>query len=108
MADELEILQLALAARYRIHDELGRGGMATVYRAHDLRHDRAVALKVLKPALAEALGPRFLHEITLTAVARDLGETALPLFTAAPDGRTILYTRRDASVNELMLVENLR
>jgi hypothetical protein len=43
-----------------------------------------------------------------TIVARDLGETALPLFTASPDGRTILYTRRDASVNEAVLVENFR
>jgi serine/threonine protein kinase len=58
----------ALHDRYRIDRELGRGGMATVYLAHDLRHDRPIALKVLDPALAAALGPdRFLLEIKVTA-----------------------------------------
>jgi serine/threonine protein kinase len=50
-------LQLALGSAYRIERELGRGGMATVYLAHDLKHDRPVALKVLHPDLAQALGP---------------------------------------------------
>ncbi|MCH9014216.1 MAG: serine/threonine protein kinase, partial [Gemmatimonadetes bacterium] len=68
MANELERLRQALADRYRIKWELGRGGMATVYLAHDLKHDRSVALKVLKPDLATALGPeRFLREIEITA-----------------------------------------
>ena len=59
---------MALADHYRLDRELGRGGMATVYLAHDLRHDRPVALKVLRPELAAALGPeRFLREIRLTA-----------------------------------------
>jgi serine/threonine-protein kinase len=63
-----ELLNRALAERYRVSHEIGRGGMATVYRAHDLKHDRPVALKVLKPELAAALGTdRFLREITLTA-----------------------------------------
>jgi eukaryotic-like serine/threonine-protein kinase len=63
-----EALAAALADRYRIERELGRGGMATVYLAHDLRHDRPVALKVLRPELAAALGPeRFLRETKLTA-----------------------------------------
>jgi eukaryotic-like serine/threonine-protein kinase len=58
----------ALADRYRIERELGRGGMATVYLAHDLRHDRPVALKVLRPELAASLGPeRFLQEIRIAA-----------------------------------------
>jgi thioredoxin-like negative regulator of GroEL len=58
----------ALRDRYTLERELGRGGMATVYLAHDLRHDRPVALKVLRPELAAALGPeRFLREIRLTA-----------------------------------------
>jgi eukaryotic-like serine/threonine-protein kinase len=68
MTSELDRLSAALAGRYRIEREIGRGGMATVYRAHDLRHDRPVAIKVLKPELAAALGAeRFLREITLTA-----------------------------------------
>ena len=68
MANELEQLRRALAERYRVGEEVGRGGMATVYRAHDVKHDRVVALKVLRPELAAALGTeRFLREITLTA-----------------------------------------
>jgi serine/threonine-protein kinase len=68
MTDLVGRLRAALAGRYTIRRELGRGGMATVYLAHDLKHDRSVALKVLKPELAHALGPeRFLREITLTA-----------------------------------------
>src|SRR3954464_1691517 len=58
----------ALRDRYKIEHELGRGGMAAVYLARDLRHDRLVALKVLRPDLAAALGPgRFFREIRLTA-----------------------------------------
>ncbi len=61
-------LTAALSDRYRIERELGHGGMATVYLAHDLKHDRRVAIKVLHPELAHTLGPeRFLREITTTA-----------------------------------------
>jgi len=61
-------LAAALADRYRIERELGAGGMATVYLAHDVRHDRQVALKVLRPELAAILGAeRFLVEIRTTA-----------------------------------------
>ena len=61
-------LASALADRYRIERELGAGGMATVYLAHDLKHDRSVAIKVLHPELGAALGgERFLSEIKLTA-----------------------------------------
>src|SRR5207244_6114301 len=61
-------LRLALADRYAIERELGRGGMATVYLAKDLRHDRPVAFKVLHPELAQALGPeRFPREIRMVA-----------------------------------------
>ena len=67
-ADPLPALNVALGDRYRVERELGRGGMAAVYLAHDLRHDRPVALKVLDPALAASVGAeRFLLEIRLTA-----------------------------------------
>ncbi|HET8625614.1 MAG TPA: serine/threonine-protein kinase, partial [Gemmatimonadales bacterium] len=68
MPDLIDRLRNSLADRYRIDRELGRGGMATVFLAHDLRHDRPVALKVLHADLAIALGPeRFLREIRLCA-----------------------------------------
>ena len=61
-------LRQGLAARYEIEREIGRGGMATVYRARDVKHDRIVAVKVLHPELAEALGgERFLREVRITA-----------------------------------------
>jgi eukaryotic-like serine/threonine-protein kinase len=61
-------LAAALADRYRIERELGAGGMATVYLAHDVRHDRKVALKILRPELAAVIGgDRFLAEIKTTA-----------------------------------------
>ena len=61
-------LSSALSDRYRIERELGAGGMATVYLAHDVRHDRKVAIKVLKPELAAVLGAdRFVVEIKTTA-----------------------------------------
>jgi eukaryotic-like serine/threonine-protein kinase len=67
-ADSHGALVAALADRYAFERELGRGGMATVYLATDLRHDRPVALKVLHPQLAASLGPeRFLREIKLAA-----------------------------------------
>ena len=68
MTDLLERLKSALADRYSIEHELGCGGMAVVYLARDLRHDRSIALKVLRPELAESLGPdRFLREVEVTA-----------------------------------------
>jgi serine/threonine protein kinase len=68
MTDLVPRLQTALAGRYTVERELGRGGMATVYLAQDLKHSRPVAIKVLRPELAAALGPeRFLREIQLTA-----------------------------------------
>jgi eukaryotic-like serine/threonine-protein kinase len=68
LTDLFARLTAALAERYSVERELGRGGMATVFLAHDLRHDRAVALKVLHPELAATLGPeRFQREIRLAA-----------------------------------------
>jgi serine/threonine-protein kinase len=83
----------ALAERYRLERALGQGGMATVYLARDLKHDRDVALKVLRPDLAAALGrERFLNEIRLTARLEhphivtliDSGETEGVLWYALP------------------------
>jgi len=68
MTDEPDRLRRALAGRYRIDRVVGRGGMATVYLAADERHHRNVAIKVVRPDLAAALGAeRFLHEIRVTA-----------------------------------------
>jgi eukaryotic-like serine/threonine-protein kinase len=93
-------LTAALADRYRIERELGAGGMATVYLAHDLKHDRRVALKVLKPELAAVLGAdRFVIEIRTTAALQhphilplfDSGEADGFLFYVMPfiDGETL-------------------
>jgi serine/threonine-protein kinase len=83
-----------LAVRYRLERELGRGGMATVYLVHDLRHDRPVALKLLHAGLGGALGPdRFLREIAIAA--RLQHPNILPLFdsgtTADRSGAVRLY-----------------
>ena len=68
MPDPVARLNAALEGRYRIESELGEGGMATVYLADDLKHERKVALKVLKPELAAVVGAeRFLAEIKTTA-----------------------------------------
>jgi tetratricopeptide (TPR) repeat protein len=88
-----DTLTAALADHYRIERELGRGGMATVYLARDLRHDRPVALKVLRPELAASLGPeRFLQEIRIAArlqhphilPVHDSGEAAGRLWYTMP------------------------
>jgi serine/threonine-protein kinase len=87
-------LRAALAASYELERELGRGGMATVYLARDLRHRRQVAVKVLHPELSAALGAeRFLREIELTASLQH--PHILPLFdSGAAGGPAGCSTRR--------------
>jgi serine/threonine-protein kinase len=87
----LERLSRALADRYRIERELGRGGMAVVFLARDLRHDRPVALKVLSPELAAVLGTeRFLREIQ---VAANLTHPhVLPLLDSGQADGLLFYT----------------
>ena len=69
--DVPETLRLALADRYAIERELGQGGMATVYLAHDPRHERKVALKVLRPDLGAMLGPDRLY-LTVSQYESDI------------------------------------
>ncbi len=83
-------LSAALADRYRIERELGAGGMATVYLAADLKHDRKVAIKVLKPELAAVLGAeRFVQEIKTTAALSH--PHILPLFDSGEADSFLYY-----------------
>jgi serine/threonine protein kinase/tetratricopeptide (TPR) repeat protein len=93
MTDTVVQLRDALRNRYLLERELGRGGMATVYLAHDLKHERRVALKVLHPDLAATIGPRrFLQEIRVTSRLQhphilpvfDSGESSGQLWYAMP------------------------
>jgi eukaryotic-like serine/threonine-protein kinase len=109
-------LQAALTDRYRVERELGRGGMATVYLAHDLHHDRPVALKVFHPELAAAFGERFLREIRVAAklshphilTVHDSGEAAGLLWYTMPlvDGESL--RQRISREGQLPLDEALR
>ncbi len=100
MADLRAQLQAGLGGSYTLERELGRGGMATVFLAQDLKHDRPVALKVLHPELAATLGPeRFLREIRLAArlqhphilTVLDSGDTGGRLWFTMPyvEGETL-------------------
>ena len=83
-------LQTALSDRYRLEGEIGAGGMATVYLAQDLRHDRRVAVKVLRPELAAVIGAeRFLAEIKLTANLQH--PHILPLFDSGEADSFLFY-----------------
>ena len=88
--DTVVRLAKALSDRYRIERELGQGGMATVYLAQDLKHDRKVALKVLKPELAAVLGAeRFVVEIKTTAALQH--PHILPLFDSGEADGFLYY-----------------
>src|ERR671928_1814603 len=83
-------LQLALADRYHLEREIGAGGMAVVYLAHDIRHDRRVALKMLRPELSAVIGAeRFLAEIKLTANLQH--PHILPLFDSGEADSFLFY-----------------
>src|SRR5215208_6572170 len=83
-------LETALAGRYTIEREVGRGGMATVYLARDLKHQRLVALKVLDPELGAVLGvERFLSEIRVTANLQH--PNLLPLFDSGEVDGLLFY-----------------
>ena len=112
-----EIFSSALADRYRLERELGAGGMATVYLARDVRHDRDVAVKVLRPELAQSLGrARFLREISLAA--RLSHPHILPLFDSGEANGQLYYvmpnvegqTLRDrlAAAGQLPVAEAIR
>ena len=90
MTTAIDRLNAALSDRYQLSRVLGEGGMATVYLARDLRHDRDVAIKVLRPELAEALGAeRFLNEIKTTANLRH--PHILPLYDSGAAGGALFY-----------------
>src|SRR5881275_2267324 len=83
-------LKEALADRYTLERELGAGGMATVYLAHDVRHNRKVAIKIMQPELAALIGAeRFLHEIETTANLQH--PNILPLFDSGRVEGTVFY-----------------
>ena len=90
MTDLLTRLNAALEGRYAIERELGEGGMATVYLAKDLKHDRKVAIKILKPELAAVIGAeRFLAEIKTTANLQH--PHILPLFDSGEADSFLFY-----------------
>ncbi len=90
MPTPFERLQAALADRYHLEREVGQGGMATVYLAQDLKHHRKVALKVLRPELAAALGPeRFVREVE--TVAQLQHPHILPLFDSGEADGFLYY-----------------
>jgi len=90
VTDPIAGLNAALGDRYVVDRELGRGGMATVYLARDVKHERFVALKTLRPEIAVALGrERFLREIKLAA--RLQHPNILPVYDSGDAGGTLYY-----------------
>ena len=91
MSESSDRLQEALTGRYTVSRELGAGGMATVYLAEDVKHGRSVAVKVLRPELAAALGPdRFPREIRI--LARLQHPHILPLLDSGESAGFLFYT----------------
>jgi serine/threonine-protein kinase len=98
--DLLSHLNTALAGRYRLERQLGAGGMATVYLARDLKHDRDVALKVLRPDVAASVGAeRFLREIRLAAGLSH--PNILPLFDSGDAGGFLYFVMPNVSGQSL-------
>src|SRR5207245_5833000 len=90
MGEAFDRLRAALADSYTLERELGAGGMATVYLARDVRHNRNVAIKVMHPELALRIGAqRFLKEIETTANLQH--PNILPLFDSGQVGGTVFY-----------------
>jgi tetratricopeptide (TPR) repeat protein/tRNA A-37 threonylcarbamoyl transferase component Bud32 len=90
MVEDLHGIHRSLADRYTIESEIGRGGMATVYLAGDVRHDRKVAVKVLRPALSASLGAdRFKREITIAAKLSH--PHIVPLYDSGEAGGYLYY-----------------
>jgi tRNA A-37 threonylcarbamoyl transferase component Bud32/tetratricopeptide (TPR) repeat protein len=117
MAELVKRLTAALADRYAVEREVGRGGMATVFLAEDLKHHRQVAIKVLHPELAAAVGPdRFLREIEIVAGLRhphilplyDSGETEGLLYFVMPYVEGESVHQRLEREKQLPLEEALR
>ena len=105
MTDPVTRLNAALEGRYRVERELGEGGMATVYLADDLKHQRKVALKLLKPELAAVVGAeRFLAEIKTTANLQH--PHILPLFDSGGNRR--LESERSELTVVVGFIEELR
>jgi serine/threonine protein kinase/Tfp pilus assembly protein PilF len=101
MADQVSLLNTALAGRYEIESELGTGGMATVYGARDVKHERQVAIKVLRPDITAAIGrDRFLREIRIVAQLNH--PHILPLYDSGEIDELLMY------VMPLVLGESLR
>jgi tRNA A-37 threonylcarbamoyl transferase component Bud32 len=90
MADAPESLKRSLGGRYELEEPIGRGGMATVYRARDVKHGRRVAVKVLRSDLGELIGPeRFLREIEIAA--RLTHPNILPLYDSGDADGQLYY-----------------
>jgi serine/threonine-protein kinase len=100
VTETVDRLKSALSDRYRIERELGQGGMATVYLAEDLRHDRKVALKVLRPEIAFEIGAeRFHREIKLAA--RLTHPHILPLYDSGEAENILFYVMPNMEGNSL-------